>query len=130
MKLAMSDTSRGHGPHDDAPRGDTPRDTPRGGAWIVAATVLGSGAVFLESTVVNVALPAIGRDFRLGIAELQWLMSGYLVTLSALMLLGGALGDRFRRSTVFAVGLFGFAVATLCCALAPSFAWLLVCRVV
>jgi EmrB/QacA subfamily drug resistance transporter len=105
-------------------------DTPRGGAWIVAATVLGSGAVFLESTVVNVALPAIGRDFRLDVAGLQWVMSGYLVTLSALMLLGGALGDRFRRSTVFAVGLAAFAAATLCCALAPNVAVLLACRVV
>src|SRR5256885_1591544 len=74
------------------------------GRWVVAASVVGSGAVFLESTVVNVALPPIGRDLGLTIAALQWLVDGYLLTLSALMLLGGALGDRFDRRRVFVVG--------------------------
>ncbi|MGN6391255.1 MAG: MFS transporter [Gemmatimonadales bacterium] len=90
------------------------------GRWIVVASVLGSGAAFLEGTVVNVALPAIARDFGLGIEGLQWVLNGYLLTLSALMLLGGALGDRFPRSRVFAAGCVGFAVASAGCALAPN----------
>jgi EmrB/QacA subfamily drug resistance transporter len=95
------------------------------GRWILAASVLGSGAVFVESTVVTVALPAMGRDLGLSVSGLQWVMNGYLLTLSALMLLGGALGDTMRRSRVFVVGLIGFAIASLGCAVAPT-AWLLV----
>ena len=90
------------------------------GRWIVAGSVLGSGAVFLEGSVVNVALPAIARDFGLGVEGLQWVVNGYLLTLSALMLLGGTLGDRFPRSRVFAVGCVAFAAASVGCALAPS----------
>jgi EmrB/QacA subfamily drug resistance transporter len=82
--------------------------------------VLGSGAVFLEGTVVNVALPAIARDFNLGVDGLQWVINGYLLTLSALMLFGGSLGDRFRRSRVFAIGCVAFASFTIGCSLAPS----------
>ncbi|HEX3158609.1 MAG TPA: MFS transporter [Gemmatimonadaceae bacterium] len=100
------------------------------GRWVVAATVLGSGAVFVEGSVVNVALPAIARDLRLGMAGLQWVLNGYLLTLSALMLLGGTLGDRNRRSTVFAVGLVAFAVASAGCALSPTLPVLLGWRVV
>ena len=80
------------------------------GRWIVTALIVASGAVFLEGTTVNVALPAIARDFGLGVEGLQWVLNGYLLTLTALMLLGGALGDRFRRPAVFAVGCVAFAV--------------------
>jgi EmrB/QacA subfamily drug resistance transporter len=90
------------------------------GRWVLAASVLGSGAAFLEGSVVNVALPAIAREFGLGIAGLQWVLNGYLLSLSALMLLGGALGDRYRRGTVFAVGCGGFAAASIGCAFAPG----------
>jgi EmrB/QacA subfamily drug resistance transporter len=98
------------------------------GRWILAGSVLGSGAVFLEGTVVNVALPAIARDFHLGVDGLQWVVNGYLLTLSALMLLGGSLGDRLRRSRVFGVGCVAFAVASIGCALAPSLPVLVVLR--
>ena len=98
------------------------------GRWLVAASILGSGAVFLEGTVVNVALPAMVRDLHLGIAGLQWVVNAYLLTLSALMLLGGALGDRSRRSRVFALGALGFAAASGACALAPNLEVLVVCR--
>jgi EmrB/QacA subfamily drug resistance transporter len=98
------------------------------GRWIVAGAVLGSGAVFLEGTVVSVALPSIARDLHLGIAGLQWVMNAYLLTLSALMLLGGSLGDRLGRSRVFTVGALGFAGASLACAFAPSALVLVVCR--
>jgi EmrB/QacA subfamily drug resistance transporter len=98
------------------------------GRWVVAGAVLGSGAVFLEGTVVSVALPSIARDLHLGIAGLQWVMNAYLLTLSALMLLGGALGDRMQRSRVFSVGAFGFAAASLACAFAPNALILVACR--
>jgi EmrB/QacA subfamily drug resistance transporter len=98
------------------------------GRWTVAATVLGSGAVFLESSVVNVALPAVGRDLGLGVEGLQWVVNAYLLTLSALILLGGALGDRYSRRKVFVIGLTGFAAASLLCAFAPNFLALVACR--
>jgi len=97
---------------------------------MVAGSVLGSGAVFLESSVVNVALPAIARDFHVGIVGLQWVLNGYLLTLSALMLLGGALGDRFGRPRVFAIGCVAFAIASFGCALAPSLNVLVALRAV
>ena len=98
------------------------------GRWAVAATVLGSGAVFLESTVMTVALPAIGRDLDLGLAGLQWLLNGYLLPLTALILLGGSLGDRYGRRRVFVVGLIGFATGSALCMVAPSFPTLVACR--
>lgn len=88
--------------------------------WVLAACVLGSGIAFLDSTVVNVALPAIGDDLDAGLRGLQWTINGYLVTLSALVLLGGSLGDRVGRRRVFIAGLIGFAVASLLCGLAPT----------
>jgi EmrB/QacA subfamily drug resistance transporter len=97
--------------------------------WILIGSILGSGAVFVEGTVTTVALPAIARDFHLGIAGLQWVMNGYLLTLSALILLGGALGDRFSRRRVFGAGLIGFAAASLGCAIAPNVTLLVVARV-
>jgi EmrB/QacA subfamily drug resistance transporter len=100
------------------------------GRWVVAGSVLGSGAVFLESSVVNVALPAIARDFHVGVIGLQWVINGYLLTLSALMLLGGALGDRFGRPRVFAIGCVAFALASAGCALAPGLVALVALRIV
>jgi EmrB/QacA subfamily drug resistance transporter len=101
----------------------------RGPRWVLVGAILGSGAVFIEGTVTTVALPAIARDFELGISGLQWVMNGYLLTLSALILLGGALGDRFSRSRVFVLGLIGFAAASLACTVAPNVTFLVVARV-
>lgn len=84
------------------------------------ATVLGSGIAFLDGTVVNVALPSIGRELGGGLAVQQWVLDGYLLTLSALLLLGGALGDRYGRRRVFVIGLVGFTLASLACGLAPT----------
>ena len=100
------------------------------GRWVVAGSVLGSGAAFLESSVVNVALPAMAHDFHVGVVGLQWVINGYLLTLSALMLLGGALGDRFGRARVFAIGCVAFAIASGGCALAPSLVTLVALRIV
>jgi EmrB/QacA subfamily drug resistance transporter len=92
--------------------------------------VLGSGIAFLDSTVVNVALPRIGEDLETSVAGLQWVLNGYLVALSALILLGGSLGDLFGRKRVFQLGVIGFAVASVACALAPNVGALVVARVV
>lgn len=97
--------------------------------WILIASILGSGAVFLEGSVVLVALPAIGRDMGLGVAGLQWVMNGYLLTLSALILFFGALGDRVSRARLFAAGLVAFAITSLACAVAPSLVLLVAARV-
>lgn len=98
--------------------------------WTLIASILGSGAVFAEGSVTGVALPAIARDLHLGMSGLQWTMNGYLLTLSALILLGGALGDRFSRRKVFTLGLVGFAVASLACAAAPNLTLLVIARLV
>jgi len=96
---------------------------------VLAATVLGSSIAFLDSTVVNVALPHIGEDLDSGVGGLQWVLSGYLLAVSSLILLGGSLGDRFGRKRVFQVGVVIFALASLWCALAPNVSMLIVGRV-
>ncbi len=92
----------------------------RPGRWVLAIAVLGSGIVFLDGTVVNVALPRIGDDFGSETSSLQWILNGYMLTLASLILLGGSLGDRFGRRRTFVVGVAWFTVASLLCALAPS----------
>ncbi|MEX0873952.1 MAG: MFS transporter [Actinomycetota bacterium] len=98
------------------------------GRWVILSAVLGSAVVFLDATVVNIALPAIGDDLDMGFAGLQWLITGYLVTLSALILLGGALGDLYGRRRVFIIGTAWFAVASLLCGIAPNASSLLIAR--
>jgi EmrB/QacA subfamily drug resistance transporter len=100
------------------------------GNWVLAATVLGSGIAFLDGTVVNVALPAIGDDLGASLSELQWVVNGYLVTLSSLLLLGGALGDRMGRRSVFVAGLVLFVAASASCGLAPNVGLLIGARAV
>ena len=90
------------------------------GHGVLLATVLGSGIAFLDGTVVNVALPAIEGDLGAGLSGLQWILDGYLVTLSALLLLGGSLGDLFGRRRVFTAGIVWFTVASVLCGLAPG----------
>ena len=91
-------------------------------------TVLGSGMALLDSTVVNVALPRIGRDLDADLAALQWTVNAYMLTLAGLILLGGALGDRFGRRRVFVVGVVWFAVASLLCGIAPNAGVLIAAR--
>lgn len=86
----------------------------------LVATILASATVFLDSTVVNVALPAIAADLDAGLAEQQWVVEAYLLALVALILVGGALGDRYGRRLVFTIGLGCFAATSALCALAPS----------
>jgi EmrB/QacA subfamily drug resistance transporter len=98
------------------------------GRWVIAATVLGSGIVSLDATVVNVALPAIGRDLGGGMAELQWIVSGYALTLAGFLLLGGALGDHYGRRRVFMLGVAWFTAASTVCGLATSSLELILAR--
>src|SRR5260370_18906589 len=101
--------------------------------WILAAAVLGSGIVFLDSTVVNVALPRIGRDLPrtfLGVLEGQsYVYNAYLLTLSALLILAGAVNDFYGRKRTFLIGLLGFGVTSMLCGLAPSMELLVLFRV-
>ena len=99
-----------------------------GGRWLVVGAALGSGMAFLDGSVVNVALPAIGREVGGGFSVLQWVLDGYLLSLSALLLLGGALGDRYGRRRVFGIGLVMFTVASLGCGLAPTGGVLILAR--
>lgn len=96
--------------------------------WVLLATVLGSGMAMLDGTVVNVALPRIGEDLGASLAELQWTVNAYLLTLAALILLGGSLGDRYGRRRVFLIGVAWFAAASALCAAAPTIGVLIAAR--
>src|SRR6202022_2693689 len=101
--------------------------------WILVAAVLGSGIVFLDSTVVNVALPRIGRELPrsfLGVLEGQsYVYNAYLLTLSALLILAGALNDFYGRKRMFLYGLLGFGVTSVLCGLAPNMELLVLFRI-
>jgi EmrB/QacA subfamily drug resistance transporter len=86
----------------------------------LVATILGSAIVFLDGTVVNVALPAIRDDLDTGLAAQQWIVEAYLLTLGALLLVGGSLGDLRGRRLVFVVGLAGFGITSALCAISPD----------
>ncbi len=123
----MSTTSPGRPPSSGAPAELLRYDEPRG-RWVLLATVLGSGVAMLDATVVNVALPAIGRDLGSGLDGLQWTVNGYTLTLAAFILLGGSLGDRYGRRRIFVVGVVWFALASLLCGLAPNLETLVLAR--
>ncbi len=98
------------------------------GRWVLLTTVLGSGLTMLDATVVNVALGRIGEDLDAGFAGLQWTVNAYTLTLAALILLGGSLGDRIGRRRIFLVGVVWFALASLLCGLAPDVNTLIAAR--
>jgi EmrB/QacA subfamily drug resistance transporter len=100
------------------------------GRLALAASVLASATAMLDATVVNVALPHIAADLDADVADLQWVITGYLLGLASCILLGGAAGDRWGRKRVFLVGAIWFAVASLACGLAPTLPALVVARVV
>jgi len=87
---------------------------------VLIASILGSGIVFLDGTIVNVALPAIRSSLHGSLADQQWVVEAYLLTLSSLLLLGGSLGDVLGRKRVFTAGLLGFGACSLVCAIAPT----------
>jgi EmrB/QacA subfamily drug resistance transporter len=103
--------------------------TPAGRGTLLA-TVLGSALVFLDGTVVGIALPAIADDLGATTAGLQWTVNGYALTLAALLLLGGSLGDRLGRRRMFLAGTVAFAAASVLCAVAPTVGLLVAARAV
>jgi len=94
----------------------------------LVATILGSTVVFLDSTVVNVALPAIADGLDAGLAGQQWVVEAYMLTLVSLLLVGGSLGDQFGRRRMFVAGLVGFGATSVLCAAAPSVGFLIAAR--
>ena len=107
--------------------GDLRLDSPEG-RWVLLVTVLGSGMAFLDSTVVNVALPRMGEDLDASFAGLTWISNGYLLTLASLILVGGSVGDRIGRRRTYLAGALGFAAASLLCGLAPGVPTLVAAR--
>jgi len=102
--------------------------------WTLVTTVIGSGAVFLDGTIVNVALPRIGRELPASLVAVlegqAYVVSGYLAVLAALLILAGALSDHYGRKRVYAIGLAGFAITSALCGLSPSLEWLILFRLV
>ena len=100
------------------------------GRWVIAATVLGSGIAMLDATVVGIALPSINRTFPGNVGTLQWVVTGYSLTLAAFLLLGGSRGDRYGRKRIFSFGIAWFAIASAACGVAPTSLFLIVARIV
>ena len=111
-----------------APRVHAPAQ--RVGPWVLAATIIGSSLAFIDGTVVSVALPAIAREFSATGSQVQWVVEAYALLMSALLLVGGSMGDRFGRRRIYAWGISLFTVASIACGLAPSVSWLIAGRAV
>jgi MFS family permease len=107
-------------PYDKASKGS--------GAWVLAATILGSSMAFIDGTVVNVALPALQSGLNATITDVQWIVEAYALFLASLLLTGGSLGDLYSRRNVFAAGVILFSVASLWCGLVPNIKQLIVAR--
>ncbi len=90
------------------------------GRITLATVIVGSGIALLDGTVVNIALPRLGADLGASLPQLQWVVNGYMLALASLILVGGALGDRWGRRRVYLVGVAGFAVTSLLCAVAQN----------
>ena len=106
------------------------RITASQGRWVLTATILGSSIAGVDSSVVNVTLPAIGRGLGASFAALQWTITGYTLSVASLILLAGGLGDRYGRRRMFLIGIAGFTVASVLCAIVPSIQLLVGARVV
>src|SRR5882724_6811960 len=98
------------------------------GAWVLAATILGSSMAFIDGTVVNVALPALQADLHATIADVQWIVESYALLLAALLLTGGSLGDLYGRRKVFLIGVALFSMASAWAGVAQSVGQLIVAR--
>lgn len=100
------------------------------GRWILAATILGSSMVFIDGTVVNVALPSLQDKLNASVVDVQWVVEAYALFLAALLLAGGSLGDHFGRRRIYAIGVALFALASVWCGLAPDINQLIMARAV
>jgi EmrB/QacA subfamily drug resistance transporter len=97
---------------------------------VLATTIIGSGIAMLDGTIVNVALPRVGTDLHASVADLQWIVDGYLLTLAGLVLVAGAFGDRYGRRRVYVIGVGWFGAASLLCGVAPNVELLIAARIV
>src|SRR2546421_8063031 len=104
--------------------------TPHVGVWVLVATILGSSMAFIDGTVVNVALPVLQTDLKATVADVQWVVEAYSLFLSALILVGGSLGDLYGRKRIFATGIILFTLASVFCGLAPNITVLIIGRAV
>jgi EmrB/QacA subfamily drug resistance transporter len=133
-RKAVTSTSASSSPANSAADGSGPGELLRYGSvqgrWVVAAMILGSSVAGIDSTVVAVALPAIGRNLHVGFQGLQWTVTSYTLTLASLILLAGSLSDRWGRRRVFLAGLGWFTLASVLCAAAPGIGWLIAARAV
>jgi len=100
------------------------------GTWVLVATILGSSMAFIDSTVVNVALPVLQTDLKATVADVQWVVEAYALFLAALILVGGSLGDHFGRRRIYALGIAIFTLASAACGFAPTITFLIVARAV
>src|SRR6266542_1630701 len=98
------------------------------GRWVLVTTTLASSMAFIDSTVVNVALPALQTNLNATIIDVQWVIEAYSLLLAAFLLVGGSLGDQYGRRRVFLVGIALFAFASAWCGFAPSVAQLIIAR--
>src|SRR5579863_1457445 len=96
--------------------------------WILAATILGSSMAFIDSTVVNVALPSLQSDLHATVVGVQWVVESYGLFLAALLLVGGSLGDLFGRRLMYLAGVLIFAAASIACGFASSIEYLVIAR--
>src|SRR5215471_2902199 len=92
-----------------------PQAPPENTKWILAATILGTSIVFIDGTVVNVALPNLQTSFHATLSQVQWVVESYALFLASLLLVGGALGDRYGRRFIFALGVLIFGVTSVLC---------------
>ncbi|MBO0782723.1 MAG: MFS transporter, partial [Ktedonobacteraceae bacterium] len=102
----------------------------RTGTWVLLATILGSSMAFIDGSVVNVALPALQHDFRASATDVLWVVEAYALFLASLILVGGALGDRFGRRRLFAIGTALFAFASVWCGLSLNNSQLIIARAI
>ncbi len=100
------------------------------GTWVLVATILGSSMAFIDGTVVNVALPVLQTDLKATVADVQWVVEAYALFLSALILVGGSLGDHYGRRRIYATGIILFTLASVVCGFAPNVTVLIVARAI
>lgn len=105
-----------------------PQASPAAGRWVLAATILGSSMAFIDGTVVNVALPALQSNLHATVSDVQWVVEAYALSLAALLLTGGSLGDLYGRRRIFTLGVALFAVASVWCGLSPDIGHLIAAR--
>src|SRR5258707_3458075 len=100
------------------------------GKWIMASTILASAMAFIDSTALNVVLPALQKSLHATGADLFWLLNAYLLMLASLILIGGSLGDKLGRKKIYMIGIFIFIAGSAACGFAPHVQWLIACRVI